>query len=118
MLKYFILASIVSMPLFSMEKFTDDFVLKDVKVDGRFAHITLEHSQTFSPTRFELIPFQSCRESFPPQCSATVVRLDHQFQADQRTQTTIEVDMVETFGYEGPVNVVIRGADREIKVSY
>ncbi len=118
MIKYILLSTFLSLSAFSFENFTKDFSLKNVRIDGKFALITLEHYKTYTPTRFELIPFQSCMESFPPQCSGTIVRLDHQWQSEEIVQTVIEVDMEKTFNLEGPVNVAIKGPKKEIRVQY
>lgn len=82
--------------------FVKNFRLLDVEIQKDIALITLEHPSTFGETRFELIPNPVCLESFPPQCSATVVRLD---QGPHRRGTQVsqfEVDLNGLFPYGGP----------------
>lgn len=98
--------------------FVTDFSLKDVKIVGSTAHIAVEHHKTYLPPRFELIPGQICLESFPPQCHATIVRLDDQIRGSEKVVSTFEVDLDELYVYGSPVIVKIIGPRGNLVIRY
>ena len=77
--------------------FVTNFTLQEATLNGSELTVTVSHPKTFAAPRFEIIPATACLESFPPQCRATIVRLDDQIQEGEIATTTLEADLAELF---------------------
>ena len=91
--------------------FTKNFKIEDAHLSGSEINIKVRYPEGFSPAKFQLVPYLSCKESFPVQCSATLLRLDHQFLDEEEITQDLRFDINDVFSESLPIILSLHGPD-------
>tara|TARA_Y100000780_G_scaffold231707_1_gene258449 strand:+ start:226678 stop:227052 length:375 start_codon:yes stop_codon:yes gene_type:complete len=94
-------------------EFTKKFTIENASLNGSQLLLEITFPQGFSSARFELIPFNGCQESFPVQCSATLVRLDHQYLGERIGHKKLSFNTHKIFNMNAPMVLTIFGPNGE-----
>ena len=98
--------------------FAQNFELVSASAVGQKVIIKLKHPKTFGDASFYFSPKDACKESYPPQCEGTVLRLDQGPDLQEWTTSTLAIWPEKIYPYPSPMFIDIKGPHKILRVSY
>lgn len=98
--------------------FVKNFELISAEVAGPEVIIKISHPKSFERASFYFAPYQACKESFPPQCEGTVLRLDQGEPIGENTFSRLIIRPDKMFPYGSPIVLKIKGPNKALVIRY
>lgn len=99
-------------------RFVKNFKLISAETVGQKIIIKLKHPGTYEKASFHFWPSHACKESYPPQCQGTVLRIDQGPSVAEWTTSTLEIWPEKIYPYPRPISIEIIGPQTTLRVSY
>jgi len=99
-------------------RFVKNFELISAKAVGEKVIIKLKHPETYEKASFYFSANDACKESYPPQCEGTVLRLDQGPNLAEWTTSSLVIWPKKIYPYPGPMFIDIIGPQTTLRVSY